>query len=67
MIWKSLATRVKKVLPNLIGARQTANLNERFITESNRLIDDVIKVSDLLKMTKCLSPNSRSRKKLLIH
>ena len=43
MISKSLATRVKKVLSNLIDARQTAYVNKRFIGGSDRLIDDVIK------------------------
>ena len=44
MISKSLVTRVEKVLSNLIDARQTAYVDERFIGESSRLIDDVIKV-----------------------
>ena len=36
---------VKKVLSNLNDARQTAyhHVNERFIGETGRLIDDVIK------------------------
>ena len=42
-ISKSLATTVKKVLSNLIDARQTAYVNETFIGESTHLIDDVIK------------------------
>ena len=50
MISKSLATRVKKVLSNLIDARQTAYVNKRFIGESDRLIDDVIKVCDIEKV-----------------
>ena len=44
MISKSLATRVRKVLSN---SRQTSYVNERFIGESSRLIDDVIKVCDI--------------------
>ena len=44
MISKSLITRVEKVLLNLIDARQTAYADERFIGESGRLIDNVIKV-----------------------
>ena len=39
MISKSLATRVTKVLSNLIDSRQTVYVNERFIGESGRLID----------------------------
>ena len=50
MISKSLATRVKKVISNLIDARQTAYVNKRFIGESDRLIDDVIKVYDIEKV-----------------
>ena len=49
MISKSLTTRVKKVPSNLIDSRQTAYVNERFIGESGRLIDDVIKVCDIQK------------------
>ena len=48
---KSLATRVKKVLANLIDARQTAHVNERFIGESGRLIDNVINACDLQKIS----------------
>ena len=51
MISKSLATRVKKLLSNLIDARQTANVNERFIGESGRLIHDAIKVCDIQKVS----------------
>ena len=50
MIPKSLATRVKKVLSNLIDARKTAYVNERCIGESGRLIDDVIKACDIRKI-----------------
>ena len=53
MISKSLPTRVKKVLSNLIDARQTAYVNKRFIGESDRVddvIDDVIKVYDIEKV-----------------
>ena len=50
-ISKSLATRVKKVLSNLIDAKQTAYVNERFIDESSHLIDDVIKVCDIQKIS----------------
>ena len=49
MTSKSIATRVKKVISNLIDARQIAYVNERFIGESGRLIDNVIKVCDVQK------------------
>ena len=48
IISKSFATRVNKVLSNLIDARQTPYVNKRSIGESGRLIDDVIKVCDFL-------------------
>ena len=51
MISKSLATRVKKVLSYLIDAWQTAYVTERFIGESGRLIDDVIKICDIKKIS----------------
>ena len=51
MISKSLATRVRKALSNLIDSRQTAYVNKRFIGESGRLIDDVIKVCDIQKIS----------------
>ena len=63
---KSLATGVNKVFVNLIDAGKTAYVNERFIGKSSHLIDDVITVCDLQK-SKWLSPDSRFRKKLLIH
>ena len=62
---KSLAARVKKVLSNLIDARQTAYVNERFIGESCRLIDDVIKVCDIQKISGY--PLTVDFEKLLIH
>ena len=49
MISKSLTTSVRRVLSNLIDSRQTAYVDERFIGESGRLIDDVIKVCDIQK------------------
>ena len=51
MVSKSLATRVKKVLSNLISAKQTTNVNERFIGESGCLIDDLIKVCGIKKIS----------------
>ena len=51
MVSKSLATRVKKVLSNLISARQTTNVNERFIGESGCLIHDLIKVCGIKKIS----------------
>ena len=44
----SLASRAKKVLPNLISLQQTAYAENRFIGESSRLIADIIEVTDVL-------------------
>ena len=51
MISNFLATRVKNVFSNLIDSRQIAYVNERFTGESSRLIDDVIKVCDIQKIS----------------
>ena len=51
IISKSLATKLKNVLGKLIDARQTAYVNEKFIGESGRLIDDVLKVCDMQKLS----------------
>ena len=56
MISKSLSTRVRKVFSNLTDSRQTAYVNERFIGESGCLIDDVIKVCDIQKISGYLLP-----------
>ena len=46
IISNSFSTRLKNVFGKLIDARQTAYVNERFTGESDRLIDDVLKVCD---------------------
>ena len=51
IISKSLATRLKNLLRKLMDARQTAYMNEKFIGESGRLIDDVLKVCDMQKLS----------------
>ena len=50
IISKSIATRLKNLLGKLIDARQTY-VNERFIGEIDRLIDDVLKVCDMQKLS----------------
>ena len=47
IISKSVAARLKNVLGKLIDAKQTAYVKERFIGESGRLTDDVLKVCDM--------------------
>ena len=45
---KVLASRLKKVLPNLLSPQQTAYDENRFIGESGRLIADIIEITDIL-------------------
>ena len=47
IISKALASRLKKVFPNLISPRQTTYVENRFIGESHRLIAD-IEITDIL-------------------
>ena len=48
IISKALASRLKKVLPNLISPQQTAYVKNRFIGESGRLVADIIEITDIL-------------------
>ena len=47
IISKALASRLKKVLPNLISPQQTAYVENRFIGESGRLFLDIIHITDI--------------------
>ena len=47
LISKTLAARLKKVLPFLIDPGQTAYVNGRFLGESGKLIADIIETCDL--------------------
>ena len=51
---KSSATTVKNLFSNLIDSRQTAYVNERFLGESSRLLDDVIKTCNIQKISSYL-------------
>ena len=50
LISKTLAARLKKVLPFLIGLGQTVYVNGRFLGESGRLIADIIETCDLTQL-----------------
>ena len=50
IIPKTLAIKLKTVLPVLITPSQTAHVNGRFIGESGRLISDNIKICDIEKL-----------------
>ena len=46
--YKTLASRLKKVLPNLILRQQTAYVKNRFTGESGRLIAQITEITDIL-------------------
>ena len=50
IISKTLAKRLKEVLPCLISAQQTAYVQNRNIGESGRLISDIIEIANTRQM-----------------
>ena len=50
IISKIFASRLKKVLPNLISSQQTAYVAQRCINESGRLISDLLSVAKKMKV-----------------
>ena len=50
IISKVLSTRIKNVLPFLITSSQTAYVKNRFISESGRLISDILEISNSLAL-----------------
>ena len=46
LISKALSERLKNVLPDKISEKQTAYVNNRFISEGGRLINDLLEVCD---------------------
>ena len=50
LISKVLAEKLKNVLPSLISSDQTAYAKGRFISESVRLISDVLEICDNLQI-----------------
>ena len=49
IISKVLSGRIKEVLPSLISSNQTAYVDGRIISESGRLISDILEITDLSK------------------
>ena len=47
---KALNQRLKKTLPFIISANQSAYVDGRFISESGRFISDLLEISDTLKL-----------------
>ena len=50
IISKVLSGRIKEVLPSLISSNQTAYVDGRIISESGRLISDILEITDLSKL-----------------
>ena len=50
LISKVLAKRIKKLLSSLIWPNQTTHLENRFISEGRRLISDILKGTNILKV-----------------
>ena len=48
IISKALASRMKKVLPNLISPQETTNVENSLIGEGGRLIADIIEINDVI-------------------
>ena len=47
---KALVQRLKETLPFLISVNQSAYVDGRFISESGRLISDLLEISNTLKL-----------------
>ena len=54
IISKVLSGRIKEVLPSLISSNQTAYVDGRIISESGRLISDILEITDLSKQNRIL-------------
>ena len=50
IISKVLSTRIKTVLPFLISSNQMAYVKNRFISESGRVISDVLEIANTLAL-----------------
>ena len=50
IISKVLSGRIKEVLPSLISSNQTTYVDGRIISESGRLISDILEITDLSKL-----------------
>ena len=47
---KVLSRRIKNVLAFLISSNQTANVKNRFISKSRRLISDILEIANTLPL-----------------
>ena len=48
IIFKAIASRLERVLPNLMSSQKTAYVENRFVGASGRLIADIIEITDVL-------------------
>ena len=48
IICKVLSTRIKSVLPFLISSNQTAYVKNRFVSETGRMILDILQIANTL-------------------
>ena len=49
LISEVISIRLKTILNNLINKNQIVYLNDRFISEGDRIISDIVKITDLLQ------------------
>ena len=53
-IWKLLnkvlSARIKGVLPNLISSNQTTYVTNRFVSESGRMISDILEIAKTIAL-----------------
>ena len=63
IIRKVLSMRIKDVLPYLISSNQRAYVKNRFISESGRLISDILEIAKTLAL-EGFSSYSRHRKSI---
>ena len=47
---KTLAVKLKSVLPTLITSQQTAYVQNRYISEAGRFLSDILDISDKLSI-----------------
>ena len=55
IICKVLSTRIKSVLPFLICSNQTAYVKNRFVSETGRMILDILEIANTLVLESFLA------------
>ena len=61
LIWKVLASRLKSVNSTRVNENQVAYVNNRFISESGRLISDVLEITNSLDIEGLLMTVDRKK------